>query len=387
MKRLIILSALTLLMFQACKNREGFKVSGVVENRGEKEYINISRLDISLPVLIDSAKINRKGEFTFRIPATEPDFYQIGYSSSDFITLLAEPGEKIHLRFDGKYLADKYNVAGSPGSEKLRVLDNDLTLTMAKLDSLSNLYNIASKEEDFAKRGPELEEQFTSLLKEQRRKNIAFIIGNLNSLASIKAIYQRINDETYVLYDPKDLQYMKIATDTLTKYYPASKHVQALERDFTNQLNQMYTSRLHEMVKDIPETKLDPSLVDVNGKRISLSSQKGKYVLLTFWSVRSNDCITENMQLKEYYKLYKKKGFEIYQINLDENENDWKSAVKFDELPWISTREDDPSDPVNARLFNVKALPTNYLFDKEGNIIATNLHGKALQIKLQQLFK
>jgi peroxiredoxin len=386
MKRLIILSALALLMFQACKNREGFKVNGVVSDR-KKEYINISRLDISSPVFIDSTRINRKGEFSFRVKATEPDFYQVGYSSTDFITLLAEPGEKIHLRFDGRYLADKYNVTGSPGSEKLRVLDNDLAVTRARLDSLSDLYNSASKDQDFEKRGPELEEQFTSILKDQRRKNIAFIIENLSSLASIKAIYQRINDETYVLYDPKDLQYMKIATDTLTKYYPASKHVQALERDFSKQLNQLYASRLHEMVKDLPEAKLDPNLVDVNGKRIALSSQKGKYVLLTFWSVRSNDCITENIQLKEYYKLYKKKGFEIYQINIDENENDWKSAVKFDELPWISTREDDPSNPVNARLFNVKALPTNYLIDKEGKIIASNLHGKALQIKLQQLFK
>jgi thiol-disulfide isomerase/thioredoxin len=386
MKRLLILSALALLMFQACKNREGFKVNGVV-NGDTKEYIKISRLDISSPVFIDSARINRNGEFKFRVRATEPDFYQVGYSSSDFITLLAEPGEKIQLGFDGRYLADNYNVSGSPGSEKLRVLDNDLAITRARLDSLSNLYDIASREQDFAKRGPELEEQFTNLLKDQRRKNIAFIIENLTSLASIKAIYQRINDETYVLYDPKDLQYMKIVTDTLSKYYPSSKHVQALERDFTNQLNQMYASRLQEMVKDMPETKLDPNLADVNGKRVALSSQKGKYVLLTFWSVRSNDCITENMQLKEYYKLYKNKGFEIYQINVDENENDWRSAVKFDELPWISTREDDPSDPVNARLFNVKALPTNYLFDKEGKIIANNLHGKALQIKLQQLFK
>ena len=63
-----------------------------------------------------------------------------------------------------------------------------------------------------------------------------------------------------------------------------------------------------------------------------------------------------------------------------------KQAVRFDELPWISTREDDPSNPKNAILFNVKSLPTNYLFDKQGVIIASNLHGKALQLKLEQLF-
>ena len=63
-----------------------------------------------------------------------------------------------------------------------------------------------------------------------------------------------------------------------------------------------------------------------------------------------------------------------------------KSAVKFDELPWINTRENNPGDPATARLFNVRELPANYLFDKEGNIEATNLHGKTLKLKLEQLF-
>jgi hypothetical protein len=143
---------------------------------------------------------------------------------------------------------------------------------------------------------------------------------------------------------------------------------------------------VERLAKNLPLTKLDPNLKNTEGKRILLSSLKGKYVLLTFWSVQSRECIAENLLLKEYYKLYHKKGFEIYQINLDENENDWLSAVKFDELPWISTREDDPRNPKNALIFNVKELPTNYLFDKESNIISSNIHGKSLQLRLEQLF-
>jgi thiol-disulfide isomerase/thioredoxin len=151
-------------------------------------------------------------------------------------------------------------------------------------------------------------------------------------------------------------------------------------------MNQMYVSKLEQEAKKMPQTKLDPDLKNISGKRIALSSLKGKYVLLTFWSVQSRDCIEENLQLKEFYKLYNKKGFEIYQINLDENESDWKAAVRFDELPWISTREDDPKHPKNAIIFNVKSLPTNYLIDKESKIIAANIHGRVLQLKLEQLF-
>jgi thiol-disulfide isomerase/thioredoxin len=140
------------------------------------------------------------------------------------------------------------------------------------------------------------------------------------------------------------------------------------------------------MASSSPEVKLDPDLKDINGKRTALSSLRGKVVLLTFWSIDSKECIAENLQLKNMYKIYNKKGFEIYQINLDKNEEKWRAEVKFDELPWINAREEDPENPKNAILFNVRSLPANYLFDRDGTLIGLNLHGRALQIKMNQLF-
>lgn len=384
MKRIILLLSLVII-FSGCKDKNSFQVNGITKGRKEK-YIYIDRLDVNTPVFLDSARISRKGGFSFRIKASEPDFYQLGFSKTDFITLLAEPGEKINLEFKGKNLFENYTVQGSSGSEKLQLLDFTLAETKRKLDSLRSEYAKAKDEPGFDQKGPALEEIFNSLIKAQRRKNIEFIINNVNSLASIKALYQRIDPQTYVLYDPKDLQFLKIVTDSLTRHYPNSKHVQALASDFAREMNQMYVNQLENMAKGMPKTTLDPDLKDINDKRIALSSLRGKYVLLTFWSVQSADCVNENLQLKEIYKKYNKKGFEIYQINLDEGEEVWKAAVRFDELPWISTREDDPTNPKNAILFNVKTLPANYLFDKEGTIIASNLHGKSLQIKLSQLF-
>ncbi|MGE5419457.1 MAG: thioredoxin-like domain-containing protein [Chloroflexota bacterium] len=385
MKRTFFLFAVAVIALSACRNNSTFVVKGLVKGE-KKDYIKINRVDVDTPIFIDSAKVSKNGNFKFRIKADIPDFYQLGFSSSDFVTLLASPGEKINLTFDGKHLFESYSVTGSEGTEKIKVLDADLEVTKRKLDSLSNIYTKASTEPGFETRGAEIEEQFTAVLKAQRKKNIEFIIKNLTSLASIKALYQRINSNTYVLYDPKDLQYLKIVNDSLTKYYPRSRHVQALSGDFAREMGEMYTNQIHEMAKNLPESKLDPDLKTVDGKRIAVSSLKGKYVLLTFWSVRSRDCVEENLQFKEFYRLYNKKGFEIYQVNIDENEEAWRNAVKFDELPWISAREDDPLDPVNVKLFNVRTLPSNFLFDREGNIIGTNLHGRALQIKLNQLF-
>jgi thiol-disulfide isomerase/thioredoxin len=384
MKRIIFILALVLI-FSGCKDKDSFTVNGIVNGRKEK-YIYLRKLDVNTSVLIDSAKINRSGHFRLRVKASNPDFYQVGFSKSDFITLLAKPGEEIKVDFKGKTLYEDYTIIGSEGSSKLQYLDNTLADTKRKLDSLRKVYNQAKMEPDFDAKGPSLEEEFNNLIKLQRRKNIEFIINNVNSLASIKALYQRIDPQTYVLYDPKDLQFLKIVTDSLTHHYPNSKHVQALARDYTNEMNQMYVNQLEKMAKEVPPTKLNPNLKDINNKRIALSSLKGKYVLLAFWSAQSQDCISENLQLKQIYKQYHSKGLEIYQINLDKDTVAWKAAVRYDELPWISTREDDPSNPKNAILFNVKTLPANYLFDKKGIIIASNLHGKSLQIKLNQLF-
>jgi len=384
MRRIIFLLTLA-ITFTACQDKNKFSVGGIIKGDTRK-YIYLNRLDVDTPVFIDSAKVNRKGAFRFRVKSSETDFYQLGFSSTDFITILATPGDKIDLQFDGKTLFDNYSVKGSAESEKLMILDRNLAETKKQLDSLTTLYADASKQPGFDVAGPALEEQYNAVLKKQRIKNIEFIIKNTSSLSSIRALYQRLNADSYVLYDPKDLQFMKILNDSLSVHYPNSKHVQALARDFQKEMNKMYFNQLQNITKNLPEAKLDPDLMTTSGKRIALSSLRSKYVLLTFWSVQSNDCIAENIQLKQLYKLYSKKGFEIYQINLDANEEEWKRSVNFDELPWISAREDDPQKPVNARLFNVKTLPTNYLFDKEGKIIGTNLHGKALQIKLDQLF-
>jgi len=384
MKRTLFLLALVLI-FSGCNDKNKFAVNGVIRNSKEK-YIYLNRLDVDTPVLIDSAKISRKGTFRLKVKSTGADFFQLGFSKKNFITLLAVPGEKIKLDFSGQNLFENYWVEGSAGSEKLRTLDLVLIETKRKLDSLTSVYKNASKEPGFDVRGPLFETEYNELVKAQRMKNIEFILANINSLASIKALYQRLNDETYVLYEPRDVQYLKIVSDSLTRHYPNSKQVQALARDFEKELNSLKISEIEQMSKNLPKTVLDPDLVNIAGKRVALSSLKGKYVLLAFWSVQSKDCIEENLQFKELYKLYNKKGLEIYQINLDENETAWKAAVRYDELPWINTREDDPKNPKNAILFNVKIVPSNYLFDKESRIIASDLHGRALELKLEQLF-
>lgn len=384
MKKSLLL-LLPLLLLAGCQDKNTFTVKGLIRDP-QKKAVALNRVDVNRLVLIDSSKISGNGTFKFRGKSSGPEFYQIGYSDSDFVTLLAGPGEKIKVSFNGKTTSGDYTVTGSKGSEDVRMLDMRLAAAKRKLDSLRVVYADASGKPGFDEKKSLLENEFSDILKELRKKNIEFIISNTRSMASLKAVYQRIDDNTYVLNEPRDLQYMKIISDSLGRYYPGSKNVNALAEDLKNELNQMYSNRIQSMASKSPEVKLDPNLKDLTGKRIALSSLKGKVVLLTFWSVESKESIAENLQLKDIYKTYNKKGFEIYQINVDESEQKWKDEVRFDELPWINTREDDPLSPANAILFNVKSLPANFLFDRDGTIIGSNLHGRSLQIRLNQLF-
>jgi len=386
MTKKIITFSILLALLAGCTNKKSITIEGKL-NTGEKhERVYLSRIDVDINTRIDSAKVKNNGNFKFRIEAEGPDFYQVGFSGSDFITVLAEPGEKIKLTFNGDNLYENYNVEGSAGSSKIKMLDMVLAETIRKIDSLKAIYTTEEKSPDFNEKETLLNEEYLRLVKEQRQKNIEFIIENLNSFASIKALYQKIEPDLYVLYETRDLQFFKLVSDTLIYHYPNSNQAKALKKNFDKEYDQLKINMLKEAVQNAPEVKLDANLKDLNGNRIALSSLKGKVVLLTFWSSRIRECIAENLTLKDLYKTYKPFGFEIYQVNLDENEADWRNGVKFDELPWISVREDDPRDPVTARLFNIKSLPANYIYDKTGTIVASNLHGKSLQIKLGQLF-
>ena len=108
MKRILFLLMLAFLA-TACKDKNSFTVNGTIKGKTQK-FIYLNKVDVNNPVLIDSAKISKKGSFRFTVKASGPDFYQLGFSTSNFITLLAEPGEKITLSFSNSNLYENYTL-------------------------------------------------------------------------------------------------------------------------------------------------------------------------------------------------------------------------------------------------------------------------------------
>jgi cytochrome oxidase Cu insertion factor (SCO1/SenC/PrrC family) len=366
-----------------CKNDKEVIIKGTFGDMKEG-MIYLDQSDVDRSTVIDSIDLKR-GHFKFKREITGPEFFQVRLADNEFIGLLAMPGEEITLDLGKSPIAMNYNVAGSPGSEKMKELDQHLFLTRMKLDSLRKAYSELS-DADLAAEGPALEKEYTGAVEAQRKYNIAFILDNISSMASIQALYQRIDDNTYVLYQPRDLQFLKIVSDTLSVKYPASRHVKALKENVSSEMNRMYIDRMVSIASQNTVTKSDPVLPDMKGNMVSLSSLRGKYVLVSFWTTTSEECLAQLPELRSVYSLYHRKGLEILQVSLDPDKERWKSVVRFEDLPWINVTEENPQNPVYAISMGIRQVPANLLYDPDGNVINTNLFGRNLQIRMDQLF-
>ncbi len=374
-----------LISIIGCNNSNKVKIEGTIPD-AEGKYLILKNIVINTPLILDSVKIKKSGNFSFKIEVAEAGFYQLGFSDNNFSSLLLEPGENIKIKFSSPTLAEYYDITGSEGSSLIQELDFHLGNTVTKMDSITRVYKENIDNPGFDSLSIELNQSYEQLIKDQRTYSIGFVLGHLTSLASIKALYQKYDPSTYVLNDMKDLQYMKLVADSLAVYYPDSKDAMALKSDLDKGLTNYNLMRVQKMVKTGEESKLDISLPNQEGDTISLSSLKGKYVLLSFWASWSKESITENLDFKQLYKKYKSHGFEIYQVSFDNEKEPWLKAIRFDELSWINVSDLKYPNSNLVQLYNIKQIPSNYFVDKDGVIVARDLHGKALRIKLQQVF-
>ena len=131
----------------------------------------------------------------------------------------------------------------------------------------------------------------------------------------------------------------------------------------------------------------DIALPSVNGDTIRLSSLKGKVVLLDFWASWCGPCRISNKQLVKLYPKYKAKGFEILSVSLDDDKGKWVKAIKKDNISWLQVNDGGGWDARTAVSWQIYAIPTSYLVDKNGKLVAKDLEGKELEKALKVLLE
>jgi peroxiredoxin len=141
--------------------------------------------------------------------------------------------------------------------------------------------------------------------------------------------------------------------------------------------------------KEIGKKAIDFTITTNEHEEVTLSSYKGKYLLLQFWSSQCIKCRTENPSLLGIYNQYKEFGFEILSISLDKEDTkqEWLTAIKKDRLIWRQGSELKGWAGKVSRMYGVTSTPANFLIDPKGKIIFKDLLAEELKNRLKQIFQ
>ncbi len=370
----------------AC-SRNNIVIKGLVEG-GDGTHITFERLDVNRMTVIDSVKIKKGGAFSFSTKLEEPELFILKNEQGDILNLLLSPGDHVSVSTKSESFGSDYTVEGSSDSENIRLLVEHLNRTRIELDSLLNL---ADSIEDTG--NPQMDiirNAYAQSVIKQKRFTISYLVQNMSSLSSVYALYQKFGDENLILRNETDLQYFIVVADSLEVVHPNSSLTKSLRADIerrqamyrqTNQLN-----TLLDMTDDSDNTGLlDLTIADRDRNEITLSTLKGKVVLVVFWASGDEASIQSLLRLRSTYNCYQDSGFEIYAISLDNNKIRWMEAIDFNEFRWINVSELSYPDSRANLLYNVTVLPSSFLINREGDIVAKNLYGRTLETWLDNL--
>ncbi len=353
-----------IFLVTSCKPKEEKKegsVTGTLRN-AINTMIYLEQIDDQGEHVLDSAKTDVNGNFKLQNKANEKAYYVVRTGPNNLIFLLLSGNEKIEVTGDAKNIEATYTIKGSEDSELIKVLksyDGNLS------DSLNLLYSTiretSPQKKDSA--GTVLQKFYT-----KRMNSFAedFITAHPKSLVSLSA--------TRYLDQQKDIQLYDHLLASLSKEYPTNKYVNDFESIVGN-LKKLPVGSI------APEIKLNTP----DGKQVSLSSLKGKIVLIDFWASWCGPCRKENPHVVEMYRKFRNKNFEILGVSLDDKPDAWKEAIKKDGLTWQQVSELKKWDSEVVKLYQVDAIPYTVLVDKEGKIIAKGLSGNELEQKLLEV--
>jgi peroxiredoxin len=129
------------------------------------------------------------------------------------------------------------------------------------------------------------------------------------------------------------------------------------------------------------------SLPDTKGNTTSLSSLKGKVVLVDFWASWCRPCRASIPAVIKLYNQYKTKGFEVFGVSIDEKKKDWLKAITQDNITYMQVNDKAGWYAKVTEAYGVNEIPATFLLDKKGEIVGVNLEGPELEKKISELLQ
>ena len=377
MKYLIYIS-LIIIVFGSCKNENGnFTVSGKVKS-APSNMIYLEELSYTSPdsKIIDSAKVNADGSYTLKGNSPQQNLFVLSFKNNPAVVLVND-ATKIKIDFDlnGFHYPE---VTGSDATKELYAFiqnywrkDSLLSVTYYQLDTI----NRTKTADTNYLHG--LEETYTKQLNDADNLIRTFINTSKNPAAICFAI-----DKAKGMFAPEELSAI---LENASKRFPQHTGITAFKNAIAQQKQAAENPNASYALLD--QQAPDLTMQSANGKNISISDFKGKYLLVDFWASWCAPCRQENPNVVAAYNKFKNKNFAILGVSLDEDKAAWLKAIQDDHLAWAQMSDLKQWESSAVTTYQFEGIPFNVLIDPQGKIIASSLRGDALEQKLTEVLQ
>jgi peroxiredoxin len=362
----------------ACKQNNKFYVVGkVTDSEGKMLYFEQNGL--MKTTVLDSVKLGKSGEFSFKSQRQAyPDFFNLRIENKT-LTFAIDSCEEVQIDAKFENFATNYVLTGSETSLQIQKLRKSVMNIQRKVNEITPEMSATERTNIISGIEKDIESH-----KEMARK---LILQNPRSLAAYFAIYQRINNNyLFSPYIKSDKPYCSAVATSFNVYMPdyiRTKNLYSLVLDaIKNDQDQKEKEAWNDILTKNNTGFIDINLPDKNNAEQKLSSLKGKVVLIDFSSTEMEGSIDYVFALRDLYNKYHNRGFEIYQVSLDQNKEKWRQSIV--NIPWISVRDENGANTNFAGMYNVKSIPTSFLMNRKGLIICRNSSFKELMSEIEK---
>jgi peroxiredoxin len=355
MKKFFTLLAFFPAFLFAQNSAKGFVIKGNVSGLADGKVQIVAMSEDHAVIASDSVK---NGVFTLKGAVTEPNLYYLVLSSEQpqYIYLENSPITITGSKADIKNI----KIEGSRSHADFVEFNKIFNPLIAEL----NGYAALIQKEENEKKKEDLFKQYDSVVTKVNTEVGNFVAAKRSSFVSAFLL----SVSAQVLGDPVAME---------QRFNMLSEEIRNSEIGKSIASNIAYFK-----VGAVGTDELDFTQNDVDGKPVSLSSFKGKYVLLDFWASWCKPCRMENPNVVKAYNKFKDKNFTILSVSLDQSKDAWVKAIQADRLTWNHVSDLQQWNNTVAQLYHIQSIPGNFLIDPSGKIIARDLRGEDLEKKL-----